>query len=348
MRAAAAPLRRVPKAFSCDAYNPSLQGRAARTEASELNATDSGTGLIEQRPPGGPPRDPQAEYADVCHRIHGLVGSLLDRGSTVAVVSKGDPELIRLESAHGWHFPRTTDGKYAGHHPADGAEVITHLEQLREQGADYFVLPSTYFWWLDHYDGLAQHLGSRYRLVADCPDACLIYDLRRGPVATGTPVTTPRAGSGSSTNGERVQNPLVPVIRALLDSLLPDRERVLVFSGGNDELLQLGRIAVHFPHDRQGKFQSIDSLGQGAITAQLIAARERRIRYLVLPDDGGQAAEHVWSVREALRGYGREVAIRKGICAIYELDKVKPARPEQRSSRGLRGVFRLRGRRSDG
>jgi Sulfotransferase family len=167
-----------------------------------VNATDSGAGLAEQRPGGGPPRDPQAEYAGVRDRIHGLVGCLIDPGSTVVVVSKGDQELVRLEPGQGWHFPRTAEGKYAGHHPADGAEAIAHLERLREQGADHFLLPSTYFWWLDNYPELAEHLRSRYRLVADCPDACLIYDLRGGPAGTGQP--EPSASDGRDLTADRI------------------------------------------------------------------------------------------------------------------------------------------------
>jgi hypothetical protein len=168
-----------------------------------VNATDGGAGLAEQRPAGGPPSDPQAKYAEVRDRIHGLVGCLIDRGSTVVVVSKGDQELARLGSGQGWHFPRTAEGKYVGHHPADGAEAIAHLEQLHEQGAEYFLLPSTYFWWLDHYPELADHLRSRYRLVADCPDTCLIYDLRGGgPAATGQPELS--ASNGRDLTADRI------------------------------------------------------------------------------------------------------------------------------------------------
>jgi Sulfotransferase domain len=175
-----------------------------------VNTTDMAGGLVEQRPAGGPPRDPQAEYAEVRDRIHGLVACLIDRGSTVAVVSKGDQELVRLSSREGWHFPRAADGRYAGHHPADAADAIAQLERLRGEGADHFLLPSTYFWWLDHYQGLAEHLRSRYRLVADCPDACLIYDLRRGSVAAAPPSATPRAhvqrstGSGRDLTADRI------------------------------------------------------------------------------------------------------------------------------------------------
>ena len=309
-------------------------------------ATDSGTGLAEQHPAGELPRDPQAEYADVRHRIRGLVSCLIERDSTVAVVSKGDPELVRLESVQGWHFPRATDGKYAGHHPADGAEVITHLEQLREKGADYFLLPNTYFWWLDHYEGLVEHLGSRYRLVADCPDACLIYDLRAGPIATGPRVANVAASARSSTNGAEVQHPLVPAIRALLDSLLPVREPVLVASQGDDELLRLGRMALDFPDDEQGSYRSIDSLTHAAITAQLTSARANRVRYLVLPDTARHWADPSGALYEALRERAREVAARAGICAIYELENAEGTQPDHAST-SLRRALRRGGGRSD-
>ena len=94
----------------------------------------------------------------------------------------------------GLALPRTGDGKYAGHHPADGADAVAQLEQLRGQGARYFLIPSTYSWWLSHYQELGRHLRSRYRLVADCPGTCVIYDLQAGPVATEAP---PRAARSS-------------------------------------------------------------------------------------------------------------------------------------------------------
>ena len=281
---------------------------------------DSRTAQSGHRRADGFPRDSQAEYADVRHRIHALVGSLLDGESTVAVVSKGDPGLVRLESNQGWHFPRTADGKYVGHHPADAAEAVAHLEQLREQGADYFLLPSTYFWWLEQYDGLAEHLRSRYRLVADCPDTCLIYNLRAGPAATPTRAETSLAGRGTR-NGVGAQNPLVPPIQALLNSLLAVDEPVLVVSEGDDELLRLGRTALHFPNDGQEEHRSIGSLGQVSITAQLLAARARGVRYLVVPDTARHRAAAPGALRDPLREHGREVATREGICAIYELEQ---------------------------
>jgi hypothetical protein len=314
-----------------------------------VNATDMAGGLVQQRPAGGPPRDPQAEYAEVRDRIHGLADCLIDRGSTVAVVSKGDQELVGLGSSEGWHFPRTADGKYAGHHPADGAEAIAHLEQLRGQGADYFLLPSTYFWWLDHYRGLAEHLGSRYRLVADCPDTCLIYDLRVGVTATRPRVAMPHAADRDSEapDGKQIEHPLVPAIRALLDSLLPDREPVLVASEGHEELLRLGRTAFHFPDDAW-EYSSIGAIREGEITAQLTALRARGIRYLVVPHTARQEVERSGALRAALRERGREVAFREGICALYELEPNgrSASAPEREPPRGRlrRRLDRSRGR----
>ena len=209
---------------------------------------------------------------------------LLEEGSAVVVVSKGDPGLTEFGSCEGWHFPRTADGKYAGHHPADGADAVAQLEQLRGQGARYFLLPTTYSWWLTHYEELARHVRSRYRLVADCPGTCVIYDLHAGPVATEAP-----APSSPESRAPAARNPLVPAIRALLDSLLPDQEPVLVVTNGDDELLGLGRTAVRFP-------------GDGA-------------RYLVVPKAGSAPPE--------VRDRARTVATRAGVCALYELEDAR-------------------------
>ncbi|HJQ26315.1 MAG TPA: glycosyltransferase, partial [Blastocatellia bacterium] len=51
-----------------------------------------------------------------------------------------------------------------------------HLEALRRRGAEYLLLPSTAFWWLDFYKDFQRHLDSAcQRIWAD--DNCLIYQL---------------------------------------------------------------------------------------------------------------------------------------------------------------------------
>jgi hypothetical protein len=300
-----------------------------------------------QPPAGGPPRDPSAEYSDVRQRIQGLVDCLLDPGSTVAVVSKGDQALVSLESRQGWHFPRTPDGRYAGHHPADGAQAVAHLEQLHKQGADYFLLPSTYFWWLDQYQELAQHLQSRYRLLADCPDTCLIYDLRSGPAGTRPSLATAGTAMPKNTNGRAAENPLVSAIRALLDSLLPEGEPVLVVCAGPDELRGLGRPALHFAEDEGGTHLSLASMGREPISAELTALRARGVSYLVVPDTARQAVERSRAMRELLRERARTVAFRDGICTIYELGDDDRGRTGHASTRLRRLLRRSRARSDD-
>jgi len=98
-------------------------------------------------------------------------------GAEVLVVSRGDDALLELSGRHATHFPQAEDGGWAGHHPADSKEAIDHLERLRGGGARYLVVPSTYRWWLNHYDGLREHLDSRYRAVVSDERAGAIYDL---------------------------------------------------------------------------------------------------------------------------------------------------------------------------
>ncbi len=56
-------------------------------------------------------------------------------------------------------------------------EVARRLEELRAAGADALVFPSTSFWWLDHYTGLAAHLRSRYTPVL-ASERVVMFNLR--------------------------------------------------------------------------------------------------------------------------------------------------------------------------
>jgi GT2 family glycosyltransferase len=117
-------------------------------------------------------------YRALIERMRRAVVDAVPAGATVLVVSRGDDELLRLDGRRAWHFPRGNDGGYAGHHPADSREAIARLESERAAGAEYIVFPSTGLWWLEHYEGLRQHLDGRYsRSLAD-PETCVIFDLR--------------------------------------------------------------------------------------------------------------------------------------------------------------------------
>jgi GT2 family glycosyltransferase len=115
-------------------------------------------------------------YRDLCERVRRIVSSRVPDGSQVIVVSHGDDDLVAFGGPQGLHFPQTSDGVYAGHYPADSTEAIEQLEALRANGGKYFVLPSTGFWWLEHYAELASHLDANYgELFRD--DACIVFEL---------------------------------------------------------------------------------------------------------------------------------------------------------------------------
>jgi hypothetical protein len=96
----------------------------------------------------------------------------------VLVVSRGDEALLELTDRRALHFPQTEDGSWAGHHPGDSSEAIGQLEALRDDGAEYLVVPATYSWWLSHYEGLERHLASRYETLLSDDGAGAIYRLQ--------------------------------------------------------------------------------------------------------------------------------------------------------------------------
>jgi hypothetical protein len=117
-------------------------------------------------------------YRWVVGRIPEVANAALPLETTVAVVSKGDEELLELGGGRqGWHFPQDDEGAYAGHYPADSVGAISHLEELREKGAEFLLFPATAFWWLERYSEFGEHLDSHYRRVWE-DKTFIIYQLR--------------------------------------------------------------------------------------------------------------------------------------------------------------------------
>jgi len=117
----------------------------------------------------------RAAYQALVDRIRTVAATVLPPAATVAVVSKGDDELLQLGMCRGWHFPQSENGSYSGYHPRDSTVIIEHLDQLRAKGAAFVLLPSTSFWWLDHYKEFGAHLAGRRCIWQD--ESCRIYGL---------------------------------------------------------------------------------------------------------------------------------------------------------------------------
>jgi hypothetical protein len=118
------------------------------------------------------------QYRQLADLIRGSVRGILPPDATVAVVSKGDDELLALDGRPAWHFPQDPRGNYAGYYPVDSAEAIAQLEAIRARGASYLLFPHTAFWWLDHYTAFRQHLERHYPLVVHKEDVCMLFCLR--------------------------------------------------------------------------------------------------------------------------------------------------------------------------
>ena len=116
------------------------------------------------------------DYLGMVRRVRADMRRLLPPAARVIVISKGDPDLLDVEGQHARHFPQDEQGDYAGHYPAESGEAIAHLEALRARGGGFLVIPSSAFWWLEHYAGLAHHLDTNYRKIWKSAD-CQIYEL---------------------------------------------------------------------------------------------------------------------------------------------------------------------------
>ena len=118
-----------------------------------------------------------AEYGDLIGRIRSGVSEHVPPTGHLAVVTRGDEDLLDLAGRRTCHFPQSPDGAYAGHHPANDAEAIDQLSAVQAAGAEYLLIPQTMRWWLDFYQEFAQHLFRHCTVVVD-NDAFVLFDLR--------------------------------------------------------------------------------------------------------------------------------------------------------------------------
>jgi GT2 family glycosyltransferase len=158
-----------PRATGEAASAPGVEHRALLAEARRLEAEAHSLQERLAVPTDG------LGYRHLVEQVRAAVEEHVPAGERVLVVSRGDRDLLELGEVEGAHFPQDVDGAYLGHHPQDSEVALAHLEELRGEGAGYLVVPATAAWWLDHYEGFAEHLRAR------CPATevgfCTIYRL---------------------------------------------------------------------------------------------------------------------------------------------------------------------------
>jgi hypothetical protein len=247
-----------------------------------------------------------ADYGQLTHAIRELVQSMLPAGAIVAVISRGDDQLLSLGDRVGWHFPQDPGGQYTGYHPADSTAAIAHLEDVRERGADFLLIPSTALWWLDHYVGLRDHLEANYRLVVNREDVCLVFQLSdRGAVGGSSAVSQVRR--------ERAGGDFVHQFRDLLASLLPAGAVVAVVSLGDRVLTELSGL--------DGRdFPGLGHAPGAPIAPHADALAHLGVQFLVVPRTAFGWLEEQPDLTEHLATNHRFVTRQEHLCEIYELE----------------------------
>jgi GT2 family glycosyltransferase len=140
---------------------------------------DNATGPHGTPPEAGERCSPSQRLVYECDliRLRERIPKTLPSGKKVAVVSRGDEELLDLGGLTGLHFPQDEEGRYAGHYPSDSDDAIRQLESLRERGVEYLLFPRSGLWWLEHYAGFRKHLEERYPIVVRDERTCVVFSL---------------------------------------------------------------------------------------------------------------------------------------------------------------------------
>ncbi len=143
-----------------------------------LRHSDGGLGAeTESRDNSDSHRLTPSEYRRLKRRLRRFAAEALPEGAQVAVLTRGDEQLLDLPGVVAGHYPRDPAGGYAGFYPADGTAAVANLEWARANGADYLLFPATATWWLEAFPRLARHLRRRYRVVAREDDVGVVYGL---------------------------------------------------------------------------------------------------------------------------------------------------------------------------
>jgi SAM-dependent methyltransferase len=108
-------------------------------------------------------------------RIREAVRFVLPWHAEVAVVTEGQDDLLDLEGMRTWAFPGADAGG-AFDNPTDGRTLLSALEEVRGQGAQFLLVPSTATRLLDEHQGLREHLRE-CRIVLEEPETCTIFAL---------------------------------------------------------------------------------------------------------------------------------------------------------------------------
>jgi hypothetical protein len=295
-----------------------------------VNAGKSGTAS------GSTPLLPD-EYGNLIEGVRETANSMIPRNATVVVVSRGDEELLRIGPRRALHFPQDEFGRYAGYHPQDSEAAIAALEEMRARGAEYLLLPSTSFWWLDYYEGLRRHLDEHYPAIASTDD-CMVFEL----LATGAQPGAGDADTHEVSAATQIRQLAAP-LDDLLGALLPADAAIAVAGTGAGDLPSFAAArAVHLAQGGDGVASFLAAAGDAEFAVIPATAYDRMYGAGARPDSVGPwrlvtRQAHMCEVWE--RVGEAESPAREDSPARVPQDGAAPAVPEPAAPRPRRGLW---------
>jgi hypothetical protein len=242
-------------------------------------------------------------YQQLIGRMQRAVNQFIPVGSTVLVVSKGDPALLALGEHTGWHFPRAADGQYAGFHPASSSDAISRLEVQRQLGARYLVIPSTSAWWLDHYAEFIAHVRSSSRTLLEDPTLGSIFELNA--------ITMPASPSIST---DAMPRQSTQQMIALLAAVLPATAKIAVITSRDDELVAHSPLpAIALRHTDDAAVDTSATINDLRLVADGIAD------FLVVPVSSRDWLDRQPTLAAHIDESYALVTDQRNVCKIYDL-----------------------------
>ena len=251
------------------------------------------------------------EYQLIVGRVRQAVEAVVPAGSTVLVASKGDPALLIFDQRTGWHFPRATDGQYAGFHPADSDDAIARLDFQRGLGARYLVIPVTSGWWLEHYPALFAHVRAHGRALLEDGSTAWIFELAPRPAVVSSPKT--------DVAGPR---PATKQLVDLLQAMLPERATVAFVTSEESDVMANSPLPAF-------AFRYIDDPFVDAETAinDLRDIADGGADFLVIPASSREWLAAQGRLAAHISDYYALVTDQRNVCQIYDL-RLRPGGSE--------------------
>jgi uncharacterized coiled-coil protein SlyX len=132
--------------------------------------------VLSRHAPGAP--------ASIYHRrlvgqVRAAVANHVPAGARLLVATYGDDALLSHGDRRSQPFPQSPSGVTADYTDVNSAEAIAQLEALRDDGAEYLVVPSPALPWLASHPELERHLDERYDAVFRERGVATVYALAR-------------------------------------------------------------------------------------------------------------------------------------------------------------------------